>query len=55
MTSMKVIQFVRLPTPLFINFQTSSTPIDLGRAISNEPPPALVMITNQLKENIIQG
>ena len=54
MTSMKTVQFSRSPTPLvhlhpkFFHF------LDFGRRISNEPPP-LQMITNQLKDNIIQG
>ena len=38
MTSMKIVQFSRPPPPLSSFVQNSSTPLDLGRPISNEPP-----------------
>ena len=55
MTSMtSIAQFSRPPTTLVFHL------LDLGRSIPNEPPfllsaLSLQMITNQLKENIIQG
>ena len=58
MTSMKIVQFSRLPTPLVHLRQKFFHPLDLGRPISNEPhhlSHSLQMIANQLKENIMQG
>ena len=56
MTSMKVVQFSRPPHPLVQLRPKFFHPLDLGRPISNEPPPPpLQMISNQLKENITQG
>ena len=57
MTSMKIVQFSRPPTPLSIYVQTSSTPLTLDVQFhGNHPRPSpLQMITNQLKEYIIQG
>ena len=60
MTFMKTIQFSRPPRPPpLIYVQNSSTP---SRPISNEPPLPrphlplpLPMITNKLKESILQG
>ena len=50
MTSMKIVQFSRPPTP-FVHMRTIFLhPFDLERPISD-----LQVITNQLKENIIQG
>ena len=59
MTSMKIVQISRPPTPLLHRRPTFIEPLDLERLISDElryPPPStfLQMITNQLKENIIQ-
>ena len=54
MTSMKTVQFSRSPTPLVHLLPKFFHSLDLGRRISNEPPP-LQIITNQLKDNIIQG
>ena len=58
MTSLKTVQFSRPPTPLVQLRPKFFHPLDLGPHISNEPPypptPPLQMITNQLKENIIQ-
>ena len=45
----KIVRFSRTSNPLSIYVQNSSTPLNS----SNEPP--LQVITNQLKENIIQG
>ena len=39
MTSMKIIQFSRPPTPLVQLRPKSFHPLDLGCPISNEPPP----------------
>ena len=56
MTSMKIAQFSRPPTPLVQLFPKLFHPLDLGRPIANESPHLpLQMITTQLKENIIQG
>ena len=58
MTSMKIVQLSRPPTPTSIYVQNSSTSLNLGVQFqTNLPPsaPSLQMITNQLKENIIQG
>ena len=57
MTSMKIVQFSRTPTPLVHLRPLLLHPLELGRPISSEPPtpPLLQMITNQFKENIIQG
>ena len=53
MTSMKIFHFSRPPTP-FVHLRPKFFhPFDLGRPISNDSP--LQMITNQLKEKIIQG
>ena len=54
MTSMKIVQFSRPPTPLVQLREKFFHSLELGRPISNEPH-ALQMITNQLKEKIIQG
>ena len=51
MTSMKIIQFSKPPTPLVHLHPKFSHLLDLGRPLSNEPPPS-PMITNQFKENI---
>ena len=55
MTSMKIVQFSRPPTPFVQLRPNFFHPLDLGRPISDEPSLPLQMITNQLKENIIQG
>ena len=57
MTPMKIVQFSRSPPPLSIYVQNSSTPLTLGVQFQTKPSPPfpLQMITNQLKENIIQG
>ena len=56
MSSMKIAIFSRLPTLLVQLCQNFFHPLDLGRPVSNNLPPVhLQMITNQLKENIIQG
>ena len=39
MTSMKIVQFSRPPTPLVQLRPKFFNPLDLGRPISNEPPP----------------
>ena len=53
MTSMEIVQFLRPPLhPLSINVQNSSNPLTLDVQFQRNPP---LMITNQLKENIIQG
>ena len=54
MTSMKILQFSRPYTPLVHLCPKFSHLLDLWRPISNGLPP-LQMMTNQLKENIIQG
>ena len=54
MTSMKIAQFSRPPPPLSIYVQNSSTHLTLDVQFQTTPPP-FQMITNQLKENIIQG
>ena len=53
MTSTKIVQFSRPPTSLVHLHSIFFHPLDLGHPISNEP--ILEMITNQLKENVIQG
>ena len=53
MTSMKIIQFSRPLTPLSIYVQNSFTPLTLDVHFQKNHP--LLMITNHLKENIIQG
>ena len=53
MTSMKIVQFSRSPTPLVHLHPKFFHPLDFGRPIQRIPP--LQMITIQLKENIIQG
>ena len=55
MTSMKIVQFSRPPTPLVHLRPKFFDPLDLGRPISYESPLLLQMITSQLKENIIKG
>ena len=56
MTSMKIVQFSILPPPLVHLRPKFFHPLDLGRPISNEPPPHPIQrITNQLKENTVQG
>ena len=52
MTSMEIVQFLRPPSPLPINVQNSSIPLTMDVQFQRNPP---LMITNQLKENIIQG
>ena len=54
--SRKTVQFSRPspPTPLFIYIQNSSTPLTLDVQFQTNPL-SLQMITNQLKEAIIQG
>ena len=52
MTLMKIAQFVRLPPPLSIYVKNFSTPLTLDVQFETNSP--LQMITNQLKENIIQ-
>ena len=54
MTSMKIVQFSRPSTLLSIYVQNYSTPLTLDVQFQTPPLP-LQMITNQLKENIIQG
>ena len=54
MTSLKIVQYSRPPTPLVHLRPKLFHPLDLGRPISDEPP-LPQMTTNQLKENIIQG
>ena len=57
MTSMKIGQFLRPPTPLSSYVQNSSPPLTLDVQFQTTPPPLplpLQIITNQLKENIIQ-
>ena len=52
MTSMKIVQFSRSPTP-FVHLRPKFFhSLDLGCPISRNPP--LQMIINQLKENTIQ-
>ena len=49
MTSMKIVQFSRPPTPLVYLRPKFLHPFDLGRPVSNELPPApppLQMTTN---------
>ena len=52
-TSMKIVQFSRLPTPLSSYVPNSSNPLTLDVQFQTTPP--LQIVTNQLKENIIQG
>ena len=52
--SIKIVQFWKPHTPLVHLRPQFLHLFDLGRPNLNEPPP-LEMITNQLKENIIQG
>ena len=55
MTSMKIFQLLRPPpTPLVHLGSKFFLSLDLGRPISSQSPP-LQMITNQSKENVIQG
>ena len=53
MTSMNIVHFSRPLTPLVHVRPKFFHPLDHGRPISTELPP-LQMITNQLKENMIQ-
>ena len=60
MTSMKIVQFSRPPTPLSIYVQNSFTPFTLDAQLKMNPTPCthththpLQIITNHLKENII--
>ena len=53
MSSMKIVQSSRPSIPLVHPRPKFFHHLDLGRPMSNDPP--LQMITNQLKENIIQG
>ena len=53
MASMKIVQFLRPPTPLSIYVQNSSTLLTLDVQFQRSPSP-LQVITNQLKENLIQ-
>ena len=53
MMSIKIVQSSRPSTPFIHPRLKFFHLLDLGRTISNEPP--LQMITNQLKENMIQG
>ena len=39
MTSMKIVEFLKSPTPLVHLRPKFFHPLDLGRPISNEPPP----------------
>ena len=53
MTSMKIVQFSRSPTPLVHLLPKFFHSVDLGRPISKKTPPSsLQMVTNQLKENV---
>ena len=54
MTSMKIVQFSRLPTPLVDLRPKFFQPLDLDVQTQTNPHPPLQMITNQLKENIIE-
>ena len=54
MTSMKIVQFSSLRTPLSIYVRHSSTPFILEVQFQTYPF-LLQMTTNQLKENMIQG
>ena len=55
MTSMKIIQLSRVPTALLHLRPKFSTPLTLDVQFQMNPPsPHLQVITNQLKENIIQ-
>ena len=47
MTSMKIVQFSRPPTPLIHPHPKFFQPLDLGRPISNETSFPLQMITNK--------
>ena len=52
MTSMKIVQFSRPPTPLVHLRPKFFHPLDLGRPISNDPPPPQMipcMRTNEIK------
>ena len=55
MTSMKIVQFSRRPTPLVQPPPKFIHPLDLGRPTLNKAPLPLQMIINQLKGNIILG
>ena len=54
MTSIKIVQFSRPPIPQSVYVQNSSTPRPWTSNFKRAPPP-LQMITNRLKENMIQG
>ena len=51
MTSMKIVQFLRVPLSIYI--QNSSTSLTLDVQFQKNPP-SLQVITNQLKENKLQ-
>ena len=53
MTSKVIAQFLRPSTPLPIYVQICSSPLTLDIQLQMKPP--LQVITNQLKENIVQG
>ena len=58
MTSMKIVQFLRIPILLSCYVQNSSTPLTMDAQLqtNSRPPPSLPlqMATSQLKGNIIQ-
>ena len=49
MTSMKIVQFLKIPNPLSIYVQTFSTSLTLDVRFQTPSPSLLVMITNQKK------
>ena len=50
MTSMKIVQFSGIPTPLVHLCPKSFYPLDVGRLISNEPPRPPLPSDNQSNE-----
>ena len=54
MAFMKTLQFLRSPPPLSIYVQNASTSFTYEFQFQTKSSPPLQMITNQLKENIIQ-
>ena len=54
MTSIKIVQFSRPPTLLFIYVQNSSSPLIVEVQFQTNPSSPLQVVTNQLKANIIQ-
>ena len=52
MTYMEIVQFVRLPLSIYV--RNSSTPLTLDIQFQTNHP-LLQMMTNQLKEKLIQG